>query len=345
MKCKLCDKGTATQKYGVSALHWSLCQKCIDANYAGIWQCENCTKYFDSSHRRYFGTSCKNCIPKEMNCENCCKPIKNPTRRNWNNAYPYCDKCLIDNDDAVAFGDRQSSVKYAKIGSRRSFGVELETCYSPNLTKIIKETEWGFYQDGSIEGMEFTSPPMSGNAGYNSIRKFCRLARSMGYQVDRECGFHLHINVTDFNETQIKNLCLAYHLTYPTWKSLVAQSRHHSGFCIYDKRNLNIETLDLRHYINKFNWTSLSNLWHYGTVEVRLHQGTLCFQKIINWVRAHIKFVDWTKRHTTKEISDMFVADWLVDDSDQIYRKLRRIWKNKLIKEYMGRRRRFLCRT
>ena len=92
---------------------------------------------------------------------------------------------------------------FVEIGSRRRFGVELETSKCPDHEDIRDDTCFGCKEDGSIDGKEFISPPLSSDRGLEAIRHFCEVAQK--FEVDKKCGFHLHLDMTGESVESVKS--------------------------------------------------------------------------------------------------------------------------------------------
>ena len=337
ISCALCDQKYTPQLY-TYGLDSKFCSKCYNKGLSKYWICSLCRKVQKDFVGRMATGYCRQCSLKRNDgkCYECNTPVVNPTRRNIGYGELNCDNCLLHCDE-ITFGDPIVSTHYEKIGSKRFFGCELETSRSNGTVRVVKETQWGFYHDGSISGLEFTSPPLQGNSGHYAIRKFCKIARENGYRVNRECGFHLHVAIPDYSKSDIDKLCLAYHLTYPIWKKIVSSSRLNNGYCAYKPEIFCAKTLKLNNSIYRDHcyWISIENVECYGTVEIRLHQGTLSPKKIINWVRMHTRFIDWVKRHSLKQVTDEFINHWLVSDNDSLLHSLSKIWRSDRLKTYV----------
>jgi len=44
---------------------------------------------------------------------------------------------------------------------------------------------------------------------------------------------------------------------------------------------------------DRYHWLNLDSIDKHGTIEIRLHSSTLDANKVCNWVKAHLRFVDW----------------------------------------------------
>jgi hypothetical protein len=145
--------------------------------------------------------------------------------------------------------------------------------------------------------MEFVSPILSGDRGFDEVKAFCKSAKELGFTVDGDCGFHLHLDMRPTSTNQRKSIAYAYRLTYPIWASLVNQYRAHDcNFC----RGPEYTAADLARASNftawcerrsRYEFINLAAYYKHQTFEVRGYQGTLNPVEICNWIEAHLCFV------------------------------------------------------
>jgi hypothetical protein len=184
----------------------------------------------------------------------------------------------------------------------------LETSSCPDHETIKDDTCFGCKEDGSITGKEFISPPLSSDKGLAAIRQFCRLANNAAWQVDKCCGFHLHIDVTGQTVESVKRVALAYLLTEQVWHSFVPDSRRDNQYCksiAWDWERLTTVDngfYDLAELSDRYHWLNLCSLIRHHTIEIRLHSSTLDAEKVCNWAKAHTRFVDWALSVTAERV-------------------------------------------
>jgi len=110
--------------------------------------------------------------------------------------------------------------------------------------------------------------------------KLCKELSKIDAYVNKTCGLHVHLDMRDLlNEgkrttTRVHNLvqCL------PFLSSLVPESRRSNSFCKLGKTDRN--SSDRRYYA-----INTESMKKHKTIEVRLHSGTVEFEKITNWVK------------------------------------------------------------
>ncbi len=219
------------------------------------------------------------------------------------------DDCTY-NDDGEAFCDNcggrttwnegapMQGVRVARTRSLRRYGVELETHACENHENIRGRTSFGCKEDGSIHGMEFVSPVLQGDEGLEEIELFCRLARN--FTVNQSCGYHVHFDM-ERNATATKHVALAYSLTAQLWGSFVPRSRRENRYC----EPIEWSWHDMKHYktwdslrrwagmYTRYCWVNIPAIRSHGTIEIRLHTGTLDSTKINNWIISHLRFIEW----------------------------------------------------
>lgn len=196
----------------------------------------------------------------------------------------------------------------------RCFGVEFETSHCDGYRSLRGHTCFGAKYDGSISGMEFDSPILQGDRGLNEIRAFCKCAKELGFTVNGDCGLHIHIDMRDTMISQRKSIAYAYRLTYPIWASLVNQYRAHDcryccapNYSAADIVGANSFT-SWCEYRNRYEFINLTAYSKHKTFEIRGHQGTLNPVEVINWIEAHLRFVEFVKGRPLTELLTLLTS-------------------------------------
>jgi hypothetical protein len=222
----------------------------------------------------------------------------------------------------------------------RQFGIELEfkgSAYEANArlnaAGIASEVEsynhttrdrFKFVYDGSVStnlnvGGELVSPILRGEAGIETAKAAAK-ALSNGAKVDQSCGFHVHIDVSDFTLFNFKNLAKIWLKFEDVMEFTIAKSRRGSArYCASNLQNFrsyrdsdsslspaaNQCKMDCAALVRAFAaidacttieqivelfpgryWKmNLRSFFRHQTVEFRLHQGTVNATKVEMWVR------------------------------------------------------------
>jgi len=249
-----------------------------------------------------------------------------------------CDSCYNRNIWKV-IPSNVSIASYTNIGSKRKYGIELETASCPDYQELKGKTIFGAKTDCSVSGMEFISPILYGDEGLQEVFNFLEFTN--GFTVDNTCGYHLHIDVRDENPVQLRHIVYAYAKTYETWKRLVASHRPFNSYCArtqYSAEEIRAYNHNIVNYFrgcSRYAWFNVNAYEKYKTFEIRLHEGTMHYKTIIYWAMAHTRFVDAVKDMRYEEI------DRLLDGAAiQQFDVLKAIWNQsgQRISEFYQRR-------
>lgn len=225
--------------------------------------------------------------------------------------------------------------------SWRSFGIEIE-CFRergrPANPEWVLPKGWAKGTDGSIspgfrtECAEFRSPPFFGDLGLaQMIRDIWSIQRSGFSGVNRSTGVHVHLDMGATSDEDHKALFKFAKAFENQIFELVAPSRRENSYC--KKLPSRISTRD------RYRWLNFCALREFGTVEVRLHQGSVSGIRIAMWVRLMLKLVEAGIRQGRQRIvSTRNLFDVLdLSARERIYWTARR---NRFIREQQERQQR-----
>jgi len=195
----------------------------------------------------------------------------------------------------------------------RSFGVEIEcatdiarliTLAAVQGIQVSQEPynhhtviHWKLVNDSSVivhhpslSNIEVVSPPLRGADGIEQLRIICTILMQLGSKVNQTCGLHVHHDAADVASPELLLLAKNYNHALPAIDQLVAISRRYdaNAYCKpWNRTDFTLfNTLDRPNYGNlqrnkNINFASIAR---HGTIEFRQHQGTVEFDKILNWV-------------------------------------------------------------
>ena len=178
-------------------------------------------------------------------------------------------------------------------------------CEEPRNQHIVNE-KWTSVYDGSVRGAEVVSPILD-PIRLNEASTVARLLLGAGGKVDRTTGFHVHIGAQGLTHDNIANWYINWNLLHDAIGVLVAPSRLNNRFCSAVNpehatanaeriRNGNIS--DIRG--DRYQSFNLQAFDRHGTLEIRLHQGTLNGAKAVAWA----KFIDAFKQLSATKVFD-----------------------------------------
>lgn len=173
-------------------------------------------------------------------------------------------------------------------------------CIEPNRQHQTN-ADWTSVHDGSVRGAEVVSPILN-DERLNEGSIVARLLLGVGGKVDRTTGFHVHIGARGVLELDaIANWYLNWNLVHDAIGALVAPSRLNNSYCkAVDRQRAELNAERIRNgNVSDFSGDRYQsfNLMAYdrhGTVEIRLHQGTLNGTKAVAWSR----FIDAFKQYS-----------------------------------------------
>lgn len=307
----------------------TLCAQCYDSLF---FECPNCHVVKSESHKCYTddGCLCKSCFDeKYILCRQCGGTYR---RAGFEGDIDdsLCNSCY---DRVETWNVRTwagQADQYSRIGSRRRFGVELETASYNNHRQLHRTTQWGCVYECSTPGLEFVSPILQGDAGLAEIASMCRYARLNRWSVDRSCGLHIHLDLSRDTSEECLHIAYAYRKTYAMWKKFITRKRSENSMCGSPQYELtdiinsdHIDTFaEMRDRFEFVNWRSYLR---HGSLEVRMYQGTLGSREICNWIKLHSRFMDVVKLFSFNELDEIFgrstLTNWkgmwdLIKDND-----------------------------
>jgi len=264
--------------------------------------------------------------PPRRTCSRCRRGLLlNRENYSWSEARQrfntYCRQCAREYAQQYRASGRELLRRRRNAGetnatippSVRNFGVELEfhgdsreleremvalglDCEVQSYNHNVSRSLWKIVPDGSVDnGAELVSPILSGERGFEALRKASQALQAAGCSVTIDTGFHVHHEVRDLTAVQFKRFCMLWRNSQAAIDLLVSPSRRHNSYCspLTDRDISTINGLatmsqyvageHLRN-IDRFKSLNVQAFGQYGTVEIRQHQGTTNAGKICGWV-------------------------------------------------------------
>jgi hypothetical protein len=233
-----------------------------------------------------------------------------------------------------------SIATYECIGSKRKYGVEIETAHCPHHTYLYGRTNFGSKGDCSITGLEFDSPILYGDEGLKCIKEFLDFANSNNWEVDDECGCHTHYDVRDESDISLWRIAYAYARTSDFWMCFVPRWRRDCTYahclsytwqdiqCRLRDDNYDQSFSDWCMNNERYDFINTSAYNDHGTFENRLLEGCIDSYDICSWITVHCRFIDYVKgcdfdnldqifnhhpRHIFSHLADIFDDTYLTN--------------------------------
>lgn len=260
--------------------------------------------------------------------------------------------------------------EYAGAPHIHSMPYHGDTCEVCGVTVTDKYRHWRVERDGSVTqyhrhgefGGEVVSPILT-TADFNQLDLVLKALRAESNnpangkgKVTESCGLHIHVGVNDLTPDQRANVVKQWYGFTDVVHTFVAQNRINGTY------SKTMSPMELSRVVNllqngtrdryafervteKYRSLNVLPFYKIGTFEFRLHQGTLNFNKVRNWVTLLLAFVQAFATDETAPNGDRAVAtaqrtaintvsflDLLVNKTDAT---------NKVSKFYLKRQRQF----
>lgn len=153
---------------------------------------------------------------------------------------------------------------------------------------------WHLKTDSSC-GLELASPALTWDK-WEEVERVLQALREAGAVATPQCGLHVHHEVSDYTEVHLRRLLLIWAALENAIFSTVKPDRYRNSYCrpIAASADSFGQLLDalvplsnmfpLVTHLGKYRSLNCLNWWNHGTVEVRLHHGTLQPTAIRFWV-------------------------------------------------------------
>lgn len=166
---------------------------------------------------------------------------------------------------------------------------------------------WKVEADASVDnrtmlGGEVVSPVLRGEPGLDEMRRVMKVIRSVGGAVDARCGLHVHVGAENMTNEQRARVIETLHKHHGVLNRLVAPSRLNNVYCRQPSENEirtwadNMRRTGLYGYGDKYRSINVAKFPVIGTIEIRLHQGTLNGRKATAWVNFLVGIFDGATR-------------------------------------------------
>lgn len=219
-------------------------------------------------------------------------------------------------------------------------------------------------ENKSYSSQEIVSGPARGEKFVEQVTEMCKALNASGAAVDRSCGYHCHVDVREATDANLIAIQHAYIRAEPALYGIVARSRrdnHYSKALAFAHGSRKLREIfksgTVKEKMDKFDtiyYGSLANAqriktgrlrsesrYHglnvnsiplHGTVEFRLHQGTVNPTKILMWAAICSAIVQYGMTHTDEDVarlrgSSIAVLEQIIGDPEIIaWTRMRRIY-------------------
>lgn len=202
-----------------------------------------------------------------------------------------------------------SSPKPGFIAEGLALGIEIE-CFIPKTRNEIRQ----YFRKNKIEGVKagddasIRTPddagecpecdgagcsdcPHNEDSGYTSVEfrvltnindmsnleQLCGALRELNADVNQSCGLHVHLDLRGYKRLP-KGILKRLTQALPMLKGMVPKSRLDNQYCRQDVSSLR--------GCSRYAKLNVHSFKEHRTIEVRMHSGTVSFEKISNWAKV-----------------------------------------------------------
>jgi hypothetical protein len=177
------------------------------------------------------------------------------------------------------------NINHKPIATKKHFGVEIE-CVFPtmkafelfkSLTEKLKQVT--YTTDGSLrkerDDNVLQEIKVLTDESFSNLKEVCKHLKSVGAFVNKSCGLHVHLDYRSQHSQIVERTMLSRfdQNLLGLVAMLVPEKRRSNSFC---KKQISRS--------ERYSYINLQSLDRHSTVEVRLHSGTINFEKIVNWI-------------------------------------------------------------
>lgn len=258
------------------------CAKCL-ARYAV--NCAACDRTIHRMNARSYSSEmyCRSCFEERFfTCGRCANARRIETAETYD-GISYCSHCATKHVPCV-------SDTFETNKDERMVGVEIE--FLSLSSEVPKLDGLGITKDdasihGKGKGIEINTRPANGDRLLRNIDTICEKIKEVKGYVNKTCGLHVHLDMKKTKYTgQRANIFRAFSSFEESIHAMVSKDRRENRYCRPIPNGLNYEDF----MGDRYRSLNVSALSKYGTMEVRLHQGTVDPQKIKTWVLFLLSF-------------------------------------------------------
>ena len=195
--------------------------------------------------------------------------------------------------------------------TERRFGVEIECGHTNGYGWVREELGRAGVPHSSVgcdgSGVEVRTRVLKGKRGFSELKRLLKHLETIGCFITRSDGQHIHIEAKDYiDDPEARaRLVESYTANRDTIVQFVDPYRRNYGSCSNIWEDASRKKKPRRDLLNGVKSgqfygrgdLNLSNLkqGYIGTVEIRLHEGNLDFDKIEAWIQFWIEFLNRVK--------------------------------------------------
>ncbi len=190
-----------------------------------------------------------------------------------------------------------------------TYGSDNRDWHMKNILEECGVSDFRIGHDGTE--WEIKTPPLSGPNGFKKVKRFLEGVLDRGAFVTDSDGLHVHHDAPEFIDEPLRTLTLVENWVENQAEIMKMVHRNRNGrwacppWSIYDvdrfKQNIESNVEEPSQGFGRKN-LNVSALRRHGTIEVRLHEGTLNYEEVLSWVRFGQSFIGKALNETENRI-------------------------------------------
>lgn len=289
------------------------CGECVD-HCCSCTYCDGCDCCFSPEEARM----CDDCD----RCDSCCSCNEH-------------ERIYVSNPLVFHSSGRQHQKENMP---RRYVAMEIECSGAKNyflnhiVRKKIDDWNWSIVIDGSLpdKGFELQTAPANGDTFCTQMDEAAEFLSHIGAETNKQCGLHVHVDARNYTYYDMRRLVLLYAAIEPALFALMPEGRRHNQFCIpcgrrlvkhlrsnmrpkeskaqllaniYKQTGRKIKELRQSHYVDgRYSALNVHSWLYRGTIECRLHSGTVNANKLTAWGMLWSNILDVAYSRTEHDI-------------------------------------------
>lgn len=144
--------------------------------------------------------------------------------------------------------------------------------------KITKDSTLKFYENEKLKGVELCLPPSN---NFELLNKVCNALTDINAQPLYNCALHIHIDCSDCDEEDVKNIYNWYRLNEQIIKNAVSKIQPNNTFRLnQDIKSINCDFEEIKNKVSRFFNLNIKSFYKMKTIEHRIFKGTIDFAEI-----------------------------------------------------------------
>lgn len=193
------------------------------------------------------------------------------------------------------------------IDSNQLVGIEIELENWEGPVHPVDRV-WHSKEDGSLrnDGVEWITSPIAASHAPFALYHLLHEVLSPGSCFSPRTSIHVHVDMQQWEDIQVKHLLLWYLLLEPLFYRFTGRGRQKNIYCVplMDTDLIrNFYEMPLPHVIakwSKYTGLNILPLTSFGTIEFRHMHGTFDYVKVSRWIKLICKLCEFVQNHTTE---------------------------------------------